>query len=260
MIMGLGATLDWWYRTLPVVSRSYRAILFDNRGVGRSEQPPGPYSIAQMAADGAAVLDAAGVGQAHVFGVSMGGFIAQEFALQYPERVDSLVLGCTACGGPHAIRADAEATRILTTRPQMTMDEALEASVPIVYDRGTPRERIDEDFAMRRRTYPAPEAYMAQLQAIYTWQSYDRLPRIAARTLVIHGESDRLVPPGNGKLIAARIPGAKLVLLANAGHLFTTDQPQAAHEAVMSFLSEAAMPGSRLSPGLGDHVDAPKPG
>src|SRR5579871_3199229 len=76
MIMGLGASLDWWYRTLPVVSRHYRAILFDNRGVGRSDRPPGPYTIAQMAADGAAVLDAADVARAHVFGVSMGGIIA----------------------------------------------------------------------------------------------------------------------------------------------------------------------------------------
>jgi pimeloyl-ACP methyl ester carboxylesterase len=110
-----------------------------------------------MAADGAAVLDAAG---AHVFGMSMGATIAQEFA--------------------------------------------------------------------------PPEGYMAQLQAIYAWQSYDRLPQISAPRLVIHGESDRLVPPA--KLIASWIPGAKLVLLPNAGHLFTTDQPEAAHAAVMSFL------------------------
>src|SRR5689334_14043961 len=80
MIMGLGASLDWWFRTVPVVSRRYRAILLDNRGVGRSQQPPGPYTIAQMAADSAAVLDAAGVSRAHIFGCSMGGIIAQEFA------------------------------------------------------------------------------------------------------------------------------------------------------------------------------------
>ena len=236
LIMGLGASLDWWHRTLPVVSARFRAILFDNRGVGRSDQPPGPYSIAQMAADGAAVLDAARVSRAHVFGVSMGGIIAQEFALQYPERVESLILGCTACGGTHAIRADAEATKLLTSRQNMSMEEALAASVPILYHPGTPRQRIEEDFVIRRRVYPSAEAYVAQLQAIYSWQSYDRLPQITARTLVIHGESDRLVPPANGQLIAGRIPGAKLVLLPHAGHLFTTDQPAAAHQAVMSFL------------------------
>ena len=93
LIMGLGYPHDMWHRTRPVVSSHYRTILFDNRGVGKSDLPPGPYSIAQMAADAAAVLDAAGVEKANVFGVSMGGMIAQEFALNYPQRVNRLVLG-----------------------------------------------------------------------------------------------------------------------------------------------------------------------
>ena len=87
MIMGLGAASALWWRTRPVLARSYRTIAFDNRGVGQSDVPPGPYSIAVMASDAAAVLDAAGVARAHVFGISMGGMIAQEFALQYPTRV-----------------------------------------------------------------------------------------------------------------------------------------------------------------------------
>src|SRR6476659_3223043 len=102
MIMGLGYALDMWHRTAPVMSQHFRTILFDNRGVGRSDVPSGPYPIPVMAADAAAVLDAAGVSQAHVMGMSMGGMIAQEFALQYPDRVSKLVLGCTACGGPKA--------------------------------------------------------------------------------------------------------------------------------------------------------------
>ena len=240
MIMGLGASLDWWHRTLPVVSRHYRAILFDNRGVGRSDQPPGPYTIAQMAADAAAVLDAAGIHRAHVFGVSMGGIIAQEFVLQYPERVHGLILGGTACDGLQAIRADPEASKLLVMRPQMTMDEALEASVSILYDAGTLRAKIEEDFVVRRRRYPTAPACTAQMQAVFAWQSYDRLPQVTSPTLVIHGESDRLVPPANGELIASRIPGAKLVLLPHAGHLFTTDQPEAAHEALLAFLQSVS--------------------
>jgi 3-oxoadipate enol-lactonase len=174
----------------------------------------------------------------------MGGIIAQEFALQYPARVHALILGCTACGGPEAMRGDADATKLLMERAKMTMDEALEACVPIVYDAGTPRSVIDEDFAVRRRVYPPAESYAAQLQAIQAWRAYDRLPQIDAPTLVIHGESDRLVPVENGKIIAGRIPRAKLVLIPHAGHLFTTDQPEAAHEALLSFLQSVSPRGT----------------
>lgn len=240
LIMGLGATSDWWWRTRPVLAARYRTIAIDNRGAGRSDVPPGPYSMALMASDTAAVLDAAGVDRAHVIGVSMGGMIAQEFALQYPGRVQSLVLGCTAAGGPNAVRAESVATQALTGRTSMTPEQAEEAVIPFLYDASTPRERIEEDLAVRRPWYPTMVGYAAQLQAIFPWQSFDRLPQVAAPTLVIHGQCDRLVPAGNGELIASRIPGAKLVLIPHAGHLFTTDQPEAAQKALLEFLDSHA--------------------
>jgi pimeloyl-ACP methyl ester carboxylesterase len=236
LIMGLGATSDWWWRTRPVLAARHRTIAFDNRGVGRSDVPPGPYSMAVMASDAAAVLDAAGVERAHVIGVSMGGMIAQEFALKYPERVVSLILGCTAPGGRNAVRAEADAIGALTGRAGMTPEQAEEAVIPFIYDAGTPRARIEEDLAIRRPWYATPEGYTAQLMAIVSWQAYDRLPQISVPMLVIHGKNDRLVPVGNGELIAARIPGAQLVLIPAAGHLFTTDQPEAAQAALLGFL------------------------
>jgi pimeloyl-ACP methyl ester carboxylesterase len=190
-----------------------------------------------MASDAAAVLDAAGVESAHVFGISMGGMIAQEFALQYPKRVRSLIWGCTASGGPHAVRPEAAATEMVMARGKMTPEEAAQAAVPFIYHPATPRGRIDEDIAMRSEWFPQPEAYIAQLQGILAWEAYSRLPQITVSTLVIHGESDRLVPPANGRLIAERIPGAKLVMIPNASHIFSTDQPEAAHRAVLEFLS-----------------------
>ncbi len=240
LIMGLGYSSHMWHRPRPALSQHYRTIALDNRGVGRSDVPPGPYPVATMASDAAAVLEAAGAESAHVFGVSMGGMIAQEFALRYPNRVRSLVLGCTAAGGPTAVRADAEATQMLMTRDKMTPEQALEAPVPFIYDSTTPRERIDEDLAIRRPWLPRPEAYTAQLQGIIAWESYSRLSGITAPTLVIHGQNDRLVPPGNGRLIAERILGAKLVMIPHASHLFTTDQPEAAHCAILEFLSQQA--------------------
>jgi pimeloyl-ACP methyl ester carboxylesterase len=248
LIMGLGYTAHMWHRTRPRLAEQYRTIAFDNRGVGRSDTPAGPYPIALMASDAAAVLDAAGVQSAHLFGVSMGGMIAQEFALQYPTRVGSLILGCTAAGGPTAVRAEPEATQMLKARAGMTPDQAAEAALPFIYDSQTPRERIEEDLAIRRPWLPRPESYLAQLQGILAWEAYSRLPVIGVPTLVIHGESDRLVPAGNGKLIADRIPGAKLVLIPHASHLFLTDRPQIAHEAILNFLQAQTAGGRKNHP------------
>src|SRR5467141_5097942 len=116
LIMGLSYPSYMWHRSRTVFAKSYRTIALDNRGVGQSDVTPGIYSIALMASDAAAVLHAAGVESAHIFGVSMGGMIAQEFALQYPNKVRSLILGCTAAGGSEAVRAEEEALRVLMTR------------------------------------------------------------------------------------------------------------------------------------------------
>ncbi|MGD0509080.1 MAG: alpha/beta fold hydrolase [Terriglobales bacterium] len=246
LIMGLGYTSVMWHRTRPVLAQKYRTIAFDNRGVGRSDVPPGPYSIAIMASDAAAVLDAAGVARAHVFGVSMGGMIAQEFALQYPARTRSLILGCTAAGGPSAVRAESKVADVLMARG-MTLEQAREAILPYIYDVATPPEKIEEDVSLRRNWLPSLEGYMAQLLGILAWESYSRIAQITAPTLVIHGKSDALVPPGNGELIAKRIPGAKLVLLEQASHLFLTDQTEKAHQEILEFLSShvSGEPGPR---------------
>jgi 3-oxoadipate enol-lactonase len=240
LIMGLSYPSCMWHRTRPILAAHYRTIALDNRGIGKSDVPAGPYPILLMASDAAAVLDAAGIESAHLFGVSMGGMIAQEFALQHPARVRSLILGCTAAGGPTAVRAEPEAVQMLMTRDKMSPEQAAEAPVRFIYDSTTPRERIDEDIAIRRPWFPRPEAYTAQLQGILAWEAYSRLSRIAVPTLVIHGESDRLVPPGNGKLIAERIPGAKLVMIPHASHLFLTDQTEVSNHAILQFLNQQA--------------------
>lgn len=238
LLMGLGYPSAMWYRTRPALAAHFRTIAVDNRGTGRSDVPAGPYAIELMASDAAAALDAAGVESAHVYGISMGGMIAQEFALQYPVRVRSLILGCTAPGGPEAERAEPEARDLLMGRHNLDAEQAAQAAIPFIYDASTPRERIEEDLAVRRPWFPRREAYLAQLQGILAWEACSRLPQIKAPTLVLHGEHDRLVPPRNGELIAARIPGARLVRLRHASHIFSTDQPAAAQQAVLDFLAQ----------------------
>jgi pimeloyl-ACP methyl ester carboxylesterase len=248
LIMGLGYSSEMWHRTTPVLSRHYRTILLDNRGVGRSDCPKGPYWISEMARDAAAVLTDAGLDKAHVFGASMGGMIAQEFALAYPDRVISLILGCTAAGGPQAVAAAPEVMAALNARGLMTAEEGIQAMVPYIYDESTPRDRIEEDLAIRRRTFPKPESYFAQISGIMAFEAYSRLPQLTASTLVIHGENDRLVPAANGALIAKRIPRAQFVLIKNASHIFITDQERQSHETILTFLAEMSNQPKGASP------------
>jgi pimeloyl-ACP methyl ester carboxylesterase len=236
LIMGLGWASPMWHRTRPILAERFKTLALDNRGVGRSDVPAGPYSIVLMASDAASVLDAAGIERAHIFGVSMGGMIAQEFALQYPKRARSLILGCTAAGGPTALRAEPEAIEVLTRR-DLIPDDSVAASNPFIYDPTTPQDRRDEDTAIRMQWWPSPAGYMAQFQGIIAWEAYSRLPQISVPTLVIHGQTDRLVPPGNAKLIADRIHGARVVMIRHASHIFATDQPEVAHQAILQFLS-----------------------
>lgn len=240
LIMGLGCSSDLWHRTAPELSLGYRTILFDNRGVGRSDVPPGPYSIPQMADDAAAVLDAAGIESAHVFGYSMGGMIAQELALQHPLRVRSLILGSTSCGGGHGVLAAPEVLNTLMTRVSDPV-EAFWAMAPYLYDATTPREKLEEDLEARSLSFPGLEGYLAQIQAVMAWESYGRLSSLKVPTLVIHGETDQLVPQQNAAILAKEIPGAKLVTIAGAGHILLTDKRQEANGAILSFLNDVCV-------------------
>jgi pimeloyl-ACP methyl ester carboxylesterase len=238
LIMGLSFTHEMWFRVLPSLSDSYHAILFDNRGMGRSDVPRGPYRIGQMAADAVAVMDAAGISAAHIVGASMGGMIAQELALRYPRRVLSLLLGCTSYGGLFARWPD------FTRRPRnlrwdkSTRPEREAALVPLLYADSTSPERIAEDLQVRCQCIWTYKGFWNQFAGILLWNSYRRLPRIRVPTLVVHGDQDRLVPPQNGRVVAARIPQARFQLIANAGHILTTDQPEACVETIRQFLGQ----------------------
>jgi pimeloyl-ACP methyl ester carboxylesterase len=233
-----------WWRTVPVLAERFQVISFDNRGVGRSGRPPGPYSVAQMADDAVAVLDAAGAGTANVYGISLGGMIAQEIALRHRRRVASLVLGATTPGGAVAVAADDDTLAFFRRRGQMPAEEAVWASVPYNYGARTRAEhadRIGQDIIQRLRYPIEPEPYNAQLEAALGHDAAGRLGDIQAPTLVVHGEDDRMVAPANGRLLADGIAGARLHELAGAGHLYPTDDPDA-DRAVADFLSEQSSP------------------
>jgi pimeloyl-ACP methyl ester carboxylesterase len=238
LIQGLGYTADMWFRVLAGLSEPRRTIRFDNRGVGRSSVPPTPWTIEDMAADAMDVLDAADIPRAHVFGVSMGGLVAQELALRYPSRVADLVLGCTHPGGADAVRMDPAAATMLNDRTPKSARDAIEASVPFLYAEATTRDDIDGDLGARLRYALRATAYWGQLDAIKQYgPTLSRLADLQARTLVIHGAADKLVQPGNADLLAEAIPNAKLEWIEGAGHLFWTDQTARVVSLVNDFLA-----------------------
>src|SRR3954453_7200111 len=213
LIMGLGMNATGWWRTIPLLAERFRVLAFDNRGVGRSDRPPGPYSVPMLADDAVAILDAAGEESAHVYGISLGGMIAQEVVLRHAARVRALVLGATTAGGALGVPASEETLAFFRRRGQMPAEEAVWASVPYNYSARTRREhgdRIAEDITQRLRFPIEPAAYLAQLEAALGHGAGARLERLAHPTLVVHGEDDVMLPPANGERLAEVIPAAEL--------------------------------------------------
>ena len=243
LVMGLGMNATGWWRTVPVLAAAgLRVLTFDNRGVGRSDRPLGPYTTAVMADDAVAVLDAVGVQRAHVYGISLGGMIAQEIALRHPDRIARLVLGATTPGGDGAIPADGQTFEFFQRRGQMPAEEAVWASVPYNYStrtRAQHGDRIVQDIRQRLRFPIEPDPYAVQLAAALGHDAHDRLARIAAATLVVHGQEDVMVPPANGRLLANLIPDARLLELGGAAHFYPTDEPDADRE-IAAFLTASA--------------------
>jgi 3-oxoadipate enol-lactonase len=236
LIMGLSYTHDMWYRVVPALAERHRVILYDNRGVGRSGVPNGPYLISRMAEDAVAVLDAARAERAQVVGASMGGMIAQELALRHPNRVSRLLLGCTSHGGLLARWPRFLPPKGMKWQVAHRAEREL-ALAPLLYSPTTPVERILEDIAVQCSAAWSYKGFLNQFAGILLWSSYLRLPRLRVPTLVVHGDVDRLVPLENGRVLASRIPGATFRLVRDAGHILMTDQPDACREILLSFLN-----------------------
>jgi pimeloyl-ACP methyl ester carboxylesterase len=230
LILGQGMSVEAGWRTVQRLATQFRVLVFDNRDMGRSDHSPWPYLVTQMANDAVAVLDAAGEQRAHVYGLSLGGMVAQEIALRHRDRVCGLVLGATTPGGPLAIPQDPQVVTFYTRVGVMGPEEAAWAAVPYSYGERTRREhgdRIAEDIACRMRHPPDALAYLHQVAAAASHTTLSRLGDIVAPTLVVHGGQDMLQSPQNAHVLADAIPGAELRFWPEAGHLYVTDEPDA---------------------------------
>lgn len=243
MIMGLGGDIHWWDpRMVQELSKRFRLIMFDNRGAGRTDVSDKRYTLRLFADDTAGLMDALGISRAHILGISMGGMIAQELALSYPEKVEKLVLLATACGGVRSIPPSEEVMEVLTAeRNKMSPEEILRGFFSLCVTEDFIRKNPDYIELSVQQTVKPPisnEAYMRQLNAAREFDTYDRLPQIGQATLILQGKQDILTPPENGSILAEAIPNAKLVLFENSAHGLIEEMDKVIH-VLLGFLTES---------------------
>ena len=232
MIMGLGANLYWWEpRFVQGLAKNFKTIMFDNRGAGRTEVSDKEYTIKLFADDAAALMDALRISKAHILGISMGGMIAQELALNHPGKVEKLVLCSTNLGGEKSIPASEETLGLMMRAGTAPIgEERARLTVPLCYTKEFAENNKDriEFFVQRILKDPiSSEAFLRQIGAIMSFSTFDRLSGIKAPTLVLHGKRDVLIPPVNGSILAEAIPNAKLVLLEKSAHILGEDLEEA---------------------------------
>ncbi|HVQ57317.1 MAG TPA: alpha/beta hydrolase [Solirubrobacterales bacterium] len=244
LIQGLSGThLSWGNPFKALLDASFDCTVFDNRGVGLSGPAAEPFTIAEMAADAAGLLDALEIETAHVLGISMGGMIAQELALAHPDRIRSLTLGCTYCGGEGSQLTDpADSTPLLEAMASGDRERVFRAGWELNVSPGfrADESRYAEFHEMASALPVAQETIQLQLQAIFGHNTSARLGEIALPTLVIHGTEDKVLPVPNGHQVASLIPGSRLEIYEGCGHLFWWEQPERSAELVREHALAAA--------------------
>ncbi len=229
LIMGLSGDLTWWEPLVEELERDFRLVLFDNRGSGLTDMPEGEYSISMFANDTAGLMACLGIPRAHVFGVSMGGMVAQELVLHHPDRVDRLVLGCTHSGGEGFTMPSAEAFQKMTLTRGRAPEEIARQTMSILFSPKFIQENPDTIEAMVRRFMDNPtprKPFTQQLWAAMGHNCHERLPKIRKPTLLLTGNEDVLIPPRNAETLRARIPGSRLACIEDAGHVFFIEAPK----------------------------------
>jgi pimeloyl-ACP methyl ester carboxylesterase len=208
-ISGAGVSHEPILAVIPMYVEQFKCILFDNRGIGKTDAPDIPYTTEMMADDLAGLLDVIGISKANISGTSMGGMIAQQFAIHYPERVNRLILMCTTSGGPKSI----------------PINELDSSDIDVIVSKCMTQQYIAENPEMVQNFkswFPQGTSTVGmthQGEAVMNHNTYESLSKITAPTLIIVGDSDEVIPHENSKILASLIPNSELVILPNAGHV-----------------------------------------
>jgi 3-oxoadipate enol-lactonase len=230
LLEGLGGDIPGWRRNIPTLAKELLVIAYDFRGNGDSDEPPAACTMAAFVDDTVALLDHLGIDRAHVYGQSFGGMVAQEMALTTRQRVRTLILAATHTGPASAVPA--RDAKVPKGQPWRSL-----------YSPGFPDahpEHVAEDLRIGAAQPKHPVGGRRQWEAMQDFDSFDRLPSLEVPTLVLHGTEDLVIAPGNAEILARRIPGAELVWLEGAGHLYHSEQADEADAAVLDFVRRHA--------------------
>ena len=241
LIPGFAAGAWIWSKHVEPLATKFKVVTFDPRGIGQSSYDSEPLTMRVLADDTAALLNRLGIEQAHILGVSFGGFVAQEFALAYPDTTRTLSLCCTSFGGPNHVSPSMEVlTAVLSTNGYNT-DERIRRNLLPAFSPDFVRkhpEEVEEVIRLRLANAVAEEAYRAQLKAGIGFDAESRVAGIKAPTLVLSGDADAIVPVQNSRNLAQQIPGAQLRLVEGGSHLFFIEQPDEFNRNLVEFLTQ----------------------
>lgn len=241
LITGVGYGGWYWRRLVPELAKHFQVITFDNRGAGGSDKPEGPYTTRMMADDTIGLLDGLGLKSACLFGHSLGGFIAQEVALARPDLVSKLILASTTHGGLNVVPISPEALKVLMDRsgdPAELFKRGVAVSTGAGFAERYP-DIIEELWAYRMSNPVPPAQYSAQVMAGAQHNAEARIGDIKCPTLIVFGAEDKVVPPANANLIAAKIEGAQVKLLPGLGHHFPVEDSELTVKVILEFLKGA---------------------
>lgn len=240
LITGFAAGAWIWFRQTESLSKRFRTITFDPPGIGKSEFRERPAQMNLLADDIANLMRELGIERAHILGASFGGFVAQEFALNYPELTRTLTLSCTSFGGPNHVLPAAEVLIALASTEDFNTETRVRRNLLPAFSPEFARDHpeiVDQVIEMRMANPVDERAYRWQITAAMTFNAEGKVPDIAAPTLVMSGDADSVVPPQNSRNLATQIPGAELVIMKGGSHLFFIEQADDFNSSVTDFMN-----------------------
>jgi 3-oxoadipate enol-lactonase len=242
LIRGYANSASMWYTQVPQLSEFFKVITFDNRDTGNSDRVETPYAIADMAGDVIALIEHLASGPVHLLGVSMGGMIAQQVALNRSDLVKTLILGCSTCNSGVGMSTDPEVLELFATLPELSDEENVRRSLAVFFTPETLTrhpEFIDEYVQKSLAQRPPLTTFARHKQAIQGFDLCNQIPHIAVPTLVQHGRADRLLPVFNAEQLHQLIPHSELKIYDGLGHLFFMEGIEPYNQDVIEFIRNA---------------------